>query len=137
MKKKKVSTSRKKAWEWFSRYIRLRDTLERGSGQYVKCCTCDTVKHWKEMQAGHFIPQAQGNAVRFDERNVHAQCYRCNMNLGGNGPEYYPFMVELYGEEIINELKLLSKTTVKFTASELDDIAADYKARAECLMNEV
>lgn len=137
MKKKTVSSARKKAWTWFSRFIRLRDTVERGSGEYVPCVTCGTIKHWKEQQAGHFIPQAQGNAVRFDERNVHTQCYRCNMNLGGNGPEYYPFMAREYGEFVIDELKALSNTARKYTIAELEDMEREYKDRAKQLEQEL
>jgi len=129
--KKKISTVRKKAWTWFSRYIRLRDTIAKGVGEYVPCVTCGSMKHWKEQQAGHFIPQAQGNSVRFDERNVHTQCYRCNMNLGGNGPEYYPFMVGEYGEFVIDELKELSRLQKKYTVEELEGMAREYQGRVK------
>jgi len=137
MKKKTITSARKKAWEWFSRFIRLRDTIEKGNGPYVPCVTCGAIKHWKEQQAGHFIPQAQGNAVRFDERNVHTQCYRCNINLGGNGPEYYPFMVSEYGEFVIDELKEISKSVRKFTIEELEEMERDYKARAKLMEGEL
>lgn len=137
MKKKTVSSARKKAWTAFSRFIRLRDTIERGSGEYVPCTTCGSIKHWKEQQAGHFIPQAQGNAVRFDERNVHTQCYRCNINLGGNGPEYYPFMENEYGIDVIAELKRLSNTTRKYSISELEEMEKEYKERAKLLEAEL
>lgn len=74
------------------------------------------------MQAGHFIPQAQGDAVRYDIRNIAPQCYRCNINLGGNGPEYYPYMERTHGKEVIDELRRLSNTTVKYTESDLEDM---------------
>lgn len=51
------------------------------------------------MHAGHFISKAiGGNELYFHEENVHAQCYNCNINLGGN--QY------IYG-------KLLGKTADK------------------------
>ena len=128
MKKKTISKARKNAWKQFSRWIRLRDAKD---SEYVACCTCGIVKHWKQQQAGHFIPQAQGNAVRFDERSVHVQCYRCNINLGGNGPEYYPYMLERYGQEVIDDLKLKSNQTVKFTVSELEEMEQKYKRLAD------
>lgn len=133
----KISTARKRAWVWFSRFIRLRDTIEKGVGEMVPCTTCGDVKHWKEQQAGHFIAQAQGNAVRFDERNVHTQCYRCNINLGGNGPEYYPFMVREYGESVIDELKRISKMTRKYTAEELLEMEKEYKDRVMAMEAEL
>ena len=116
MAKPKLTTLKKKLWKLTSEYVRRRDANSEG---YVKCCTCSTTKHWKEMQAGHFIPQAQGNAVKWDLRNIAPQDYRCNINLGGNGAEYYPFMIETYGQDIVDELRRLSHTTVKFTVSDL------------------
>lgn len=41
------------------------------------------------MHAGHFIPKSVGGvALYFHEDNVHACCYHCNINLGGNLYEY-------------------------------------------------
>ncbi len=121
-----ISRAKKKAWTWFSRYIRLRDSDEY---QMCKCATCDHRGHYKTMQAGHFIASAQGNATRYLEDNVHAQCYRCNMNLGGNGAEYYPFMVERYGVARVDELRRLSNTTLKISASEFGQMEALYKSK--------
>ena len=119
-----VLKARKKAWGAMSRYIRIKYSDSNG---YCSCVTCGLTKHYKEMQAGHFIPQAQGNAVRFCEENVHPQCYRCNINLGGNIVEYYEYMREMYGEEKILELRQLSKTTVKYTVKDLQEIEAYYR----------
>ena len=64
---------KKKAWAEFSKYIRLRSADSNGM---VKCVTCpddEPKKHWKEMQAGHFVG-GRGNAVLFDEEIVYPQC---------------------------------------------------------------
>jgi len=127
VKSKKTKRSNKKKasdklWELISKYVRQSSADHRG---IAECVTCGIQKPWKELQAGHFIPQAQGNAVRYDMRNIHCQCFRCNINLGGNGPEYYPFMVNKYGEDVVAELRALSRTTRKFTESELDEMIED------------
>lgn len=118
-KAKNLSWYRKKAWEALSRLTRMKGADANGN---VSCVTCGATKHWKEMQAGHWIPQAQGNAVRFDERNVHVQCYRCNINLGGNGPEYAVFMEHTHGREVMDELRALSKTTKKYTKADYQEM---------------
>ena len=118
-KKVKLSTLKNKRWKLTSEYVR-RSNADPHTGM-SGCVTCrpgTPGRHYKELQAGHFIPQAQGNAVKWDLRNIHPQCYRCNINLGGNGAEYYPFMLERYGQEVIDELRFLSNTTVKITASD-------------------
>ncbi|MEE9118755.1 MAG: recombination protein NinG, partial [Calditrichia bacterium] len=88
-KTKTLGRLKKDLWKLFSLYIRKKYADDNG---YVSCVTCGLTKHYTQMQAGHFIPRAQGNATYFEETNVHPQDYRCNINLGGNGPEYYAFM---------------------------------------------
>lgn len=94
------------AWLWkiFSQYIRLRDCIKTlGAVDRGKCVTCGRIYPFKKLQAGHFVP-GRTRAVLFDERCVHAQCYRCNVVLGGNWPPYYRFMQQEYGQKIIEEL---------------------------------
>lgn len=117
--KSKRKKLKDKLWKLISEYIRRRDAIVDG---YASCVTCGRTEHYKKMQAGHFIPQAQGDAVRFDIRNIHIQCYRCNINLGSNGAEYYPYMVERYGEATVQELRRLSNETIKYTESDLEDM---------------
>ena len=141
--KKKLSWYKKKLWRLTSEYVRKRDARERlgdvrgmGSNRNSdngQCVTCGIIKPIKELQAGHFIPRAQGNATYFDLRNVHTQCYRCNINLGGNGAEYYPYMLDRYGQETIDELRRLSNTTVKFTRSDYEDMIEDMQEKLKGL----
>ena len=127
--KSKLKKSKDKAWMWLSRYIRLRDSVNG----ICKCVTCDTVKPWKQMQAGHFIPAGRGNAVRYVEENIHAQCYRCNINLGGFGAVYYPFMVEKYGQEFVDDLIVRSHGTLKISVQQFEDMAAEFEEKARAL----
>jgi len=122
-KRKKSSRKSKKEelWRLISRYVRLKAADSDG---YVECVTCGNKMFWLKdgAQAGHFVPQAQGDAVRFDLRNIHVQCYRCNINLGSNGPEYNAFMLRTYGQKTIDELRRLSNTTIKYTEADFDDM---------------
>jgi len=122
---KSTKTLRKNLWKLTSEYVRRR----YADCEVAECVTCGLRKHWKELQAGHFIPQAQGNAVKYDLRNIHVQCYRCNINLGSNGPEYYPFMIKTYGQETIDELKRLSNTTIKLRASDYELMIKDIEQK--------
>ena len=102
-------------------------------GVCVNCCTCGKTYHWTKIQAGHFIPAAQGNATRWDEKNIHSQCMRCNCNLGGNGAEYYPFMVNKYGEDFVNELR--SRPMVKLSDADYLDLISEYSEKLKGLSN--
>lgn len=102
MKTKGKSYWKKKVWKEFSRYIRLRDCLKttnfKDSG---KCITCGRVYPFKQLQAGHFIP-GRNNQVLFDEEQVNAQCYSCNVGLKGNWPSYLKIMVERHGQDKVD-----------------------------------
>lgn len=119
---------KEKAWSWFSKYIRKRDSL----GDVFMCCSCGKVYPIKGAQAGHFIP-GRNNAVLFEENGVHAQCYSCNMHKSGNWPGYYEFMLEEYGQiEIDRQLSQRNKI-IKYTASDYQEIAMKYKDKYEAL----
>lgn len=125
-KKKKLTTGqwKKKAWKEFSIFIRTFDANAQGM---VQCCTCSSVKHWKELQAGHFIA-GRLNSNLFEERGVHAQCGLCNVVKKGNGPAYYKFMLALYGQEVIDELMRQNDQTHKWLPGELQGLFEKYKA---------
>ncbi len=95
IKKRKKRTPYKilkdKAWKLCSIYIRLRNVNEHG---FVKCYTCNTTKHYKEMQAGHLVDGRTGG-ILFDERGIRPQCYGCNVCHGGRP---LIFLIELEKE---------------------------------------
>ena len=100
-KSKPVGTRKykKMLWTLFSKYIRERDNYT--------CFTCGKVATGSAMHAGHFITGATCPAsLYFDEMNVHAQCYHCNINLSGNWVVYEQKMIDKYGKEITDKLKL-------------------------------
>lgn len=116
-------TAKQKAWEWCSKYIRLRDALEyqRLNPEielgWVKCCTCGRLIHIKKnADAGHFIARGSRGAsgVYFDERNINTQCKNCNGGFykGQNiraevDTAYENFMLEKYGQDVIDKLRFL------------------------------
>lgn len=141
-KPKTVSKLKKELWTVFSRYIRLRDSLEWANDHpehngepMAACVSCrKTIKAFGVggLQAGHFIP-GRNNSILFDERGVHAQCYRCNIPLKGNWVPYRRFMVERYGEEVIEELEELDKTNHQFKPHEVEELIAVYKGKVSKL----
>tara|TARA_R100000482_G_C5122027_1_gene146366 strand:- start:1151 stop:1507 length:357 start_codon:yes stop_codon:yes gene_type:complete len=88
------------------------------------------------MQAGHFIPKAQGNATAWDLRNIHPQCYRCNINLGGNGAEYFPFMLKTYGSEVVDELRQLSNTSRKISRVQYEEMIEHLQEKLQELIKQ-
>jgi hypothetical protein len=99
--------SRKRAWEAFSKFIRLRDAMATTqTTKFCRCITCGSihpVEGKRSIQAGHLMP-GRHDSVLFDERGVHGQCYRCNVERSGVWPAYYRKMIEMYGPGIIDEM---------------------------------
>lgn len=115
MKKPSLKGIKRKAWDAFSKYIRMKYADEDG---YVKCVTCPARKHWKQMQAGHYV-DGRGGTVLYDESLVYPQCYICNCILKGNKNRYTVFMVKTYGytmdqiEELENKRKVVTPLKYK------------------------
>ena len=83
----------------FSRWVRLSET-DNGWG---RCVTCGRTKMFKELDAGHFISR-NCTPLRWDIRNVHIQCQRCNRFLGGQIEEYFLWMENEYGRDVVDEM---------------------------------
>jgi hypothetical protein len=123
MKKITLPKLEKKAWDVFSKWIRNRDADENG---YCKCISCGVVKHWKELQGGHFV-KSGNKLVKFDEHNVHAQCVRCNKYLDGNEGEYARVILQRYGESELNRLLDSKGKECKRNRQDFEDIIEKYK----------
>lgn len=96
---------KKDFWRVFSLYVRLRDNYT--------CFTCGRVGAGSAIHAGHYIPRAAGGLrLYFHEKNVHAQCYHCNINLSGNSDIYSQRLVEKYGSRVMKQLRDLRNLDV-------------------------
>lgn len=138
-KSKGVRYWKNKAWEEFSRFIRIRDAIETTKTKdTLVCCTCGQGYPAFGVgcaQAGHFIP-GRGNAILFDERGVHGQCYNCNHTLKGSWPAYLEFMKRKYGQEVIDELLQNKNKVLQYKGFELEEIRDKYKMKYEKLKSE-
>jgi hypothetical protein len=84
----------KKLWKVFSEFIRLRDSNGHG---YCRCFTCGAVRYWWDCDCGHGIGR-QHLSVKYNEKNNHAQCKKCNGLEGGMRERYKENMDKKYGE---------------------------------------
>ena len=112
-KSKNITAARKSAQREMSRYIRLLWTKEDGT---IDCCTCGaTLNPEKDkVDAGHFIG-AQIEITRWNEHNVHPQCWKCN-HYAQNGMAWaHAEHIRLtHGEDIYQELLTLAKDDITF-----------------------
>ncbi|HEY3385781.1 MAG TPA: recombination protein NinG [Saprospiraceae bacterium] len=118
-----------KLWKIFSEYIRLRDADDNG---FCKCFTCGFTANWKRFDAGHGIPR-QHKATKYNERNNHAQCKRCNGFEGGKREVYKEQVNKRYGEGTWEKLEVMSRAVSKAGPYEFKVMEAYYKSEVEKL----
>ena len=107
----------------FNAWIRQRDSD-------LGCISCGTREG--KINAGHYLSTAARPELRFDERNVHKQCERCNTYLSGNLIAYRAALIRRIGHEEVDSLEG-PHATRKYTADDLRAIKDDYKARLAAL----
>ena len=120
----------KKLWKVFSEFIRLRDSDGQG---IAKCFTCGFRSEWKRFDAGHGIGR-QHKSVKYDERNVHSQCKRCNGFEGGNQAIYKEEVEKKYGKGTWDELVLKSRQVCKRGKVEIEVMTEHYKKEVKKLL---
>ena len=103
MKKPTVTILKKKLWEECKRITRARYINKQGNWN---CFTCDRlIDEPSKAHTGHFLPSGScGAYLRYDLRNLRVQDYFCNLNLGGNGAEYYKRLIIENGQEYVDQL---------------------------------
>jgi hypothetical protein len=109
----------------FSQYIRRKDA--DGCG-ITKCITCGKKDHYKKLQCGHFMSRRH-YSTRWHENNVGVQCYGCNISRHG---EQYKFSQYL-GDNLANEMYIMSHKTVKFADVDLIDMIDYYAGKLDLL----
>ena len=76
----------------FSELVRVR---EADLKWMCTCVTCGVVLPWTKLQAWHYRTRAH-YPTRFDVRNVHCQCWKCNCALSWNYRNYHIWMTKNY-----------------------------------------
>jgi len=110
-------------------YIRKRD-------EGKSCVACGAP--WNEdFQAGHYFKAELYSELKFDERNIHGQCRKCNLHLEGNVQEYTFGIQERisYDDfvEINNIAKNSKKHSYKWDVQELKELKKYYRNKLKTL----
>lgn len=117
----------KEAQSAFNKYVRLRDM---GKG----CISCGSAlgdgHAGGDGDAGHFRSRGSATHLRFDERNCHLQCKRCNRYLSGNVSNYRIGLIERIGQSALDELEA-DQTSRNYTIDDLKNIKAIYTAKCK------
>ena len=112
---------------WFKKYIRMRDSHDG----YGKCISCGKlIQVGPNWQAGHYINSTY-LSLRWDEKNVHGQCKRCNHFLSGNLLEYRRGLIKKYGKEVLQYLEIKKFNKFKTSVFALKALIDIYKKKVK------
>ncbi len=91
------------------------------------CFTCGKSISGSNRQLGHFIPRSVGGTLlKYHLDNLRWQCYYDNINLGGNGSEFYRRLVNEIGLERVEGLFELKKQVAKATVPFYQQLISEY-----------
>jgi len=113
--------------QWFSRYIRLRDTNGYGVCQ---CITCSSHGHPKDFDCGHFVHRDRWG-TRYAEHNVAAQCTHCNSFEGGQQALMARRLDERHGPHTAEVMQALGTRSGKLKGYERYLLCQEYKAKVK------
>lgn len=119
---------RRKADEFFNRFIRLRDDKE-------PCISCQR-HHAGQYHAGHYQPKGMNSALRYNELNVHKQCAPCNNHKSGNLTEYRINLINKIGLEAVEDLEQ-NRVPTQYNCEQLKQIEDAYKEKCKELTEEL
>lgn len=84
------------------------------------------------FDCGHYRSRGSAPHLRFDERNAHGQCKKCNRYGGGMAADYRIGLIARIGLQAVEELEC-DNAARKFSIEELKGIKAHYKAKLQQL----
>lgn len=116
----------------FSEFVRLNQVDDNG---YVRCITCGKLYNWKNIHNGHFISRSIF-ATRFNEINCNPQCCHCNSFKQGEWLIYEQRLIEMYGEEKVNELKQIARMGGRQDNNTLCEMIIEYRDKVKTLKRE-
>ena len=102
----------------YSKYIRFKK-------EYARCISCGKIDAPERMDAGHYVSREVMN-LRYDDRNVHPQCRKCNRFKEGMKDEYALALIKLYGPDILETLNKEKYIIKKYYEAELKELIKYY-----------
>jgi len=124
VKVKKSPDLKAKLDKVFSMYIRLRDSKEFDFKAF-KCISCGRILPFEDADAGHFFSRKH-NSVRFNEKNVNAECKYDNRFNAEHLEFYRDNLIKKIGQKNFDILKWESSQTKKWSDFELKELIKYY-----------
>ena len=119
----------KECQQVFNKFIRLRDW-----GKPCISCGAPHTGAANSFDAGHYRSVGSSPEVRFDPRNVHGQCKRCN-RFGFDSSAYRVNLIAKIGLDQVEALEA-EKTAKNYTRQDIRALIITYKQKCKELERE-
>lgn len=97
------------------------------------CFVCGKPGHVSQMEDMHFVKRGD-HTVRWDLRNNHMGCKYCNRFDQDHFSNYRYKMLQLYGEEVVNELIFRGRQILKAFPFELEELYESLKSEQKRIL---
>ncbi len=100
------------------------------------CYTCGRlIDAPAKAQTGHGIPSSTGGVLlRYHLNNLRIQDYFCNINLGGNGAEFYRRLIDEIGQKEVDALYILKTKTAKGDTLFFEEKIKEYRKLLDSML---
>lgn len=120
-KRSPLKKAQDRLWKVFSAHVKERD------GNVCFSCGASGLEG-NGWHAGHMFPAGGSNILRYHPLNVHSQCYKCNINFGGNGAAYASRFIEVYGIDQLVYLDSIRRQQKQWRETDIVDLVMALKA---------
>ena len=111
----------------FNAFIRERD-------KRCDCISCGSKAGTYKITAGHYFPAGSYKNIRFDEDNVHGQCwFNCNKNRHGNLQEYRIGLIQRIGKDRLENLDTKRLEPSNYSIPDLKEMKIIYRDKIKAL----
>ena len=112
-------------WELCRKVCYHRDKKEDGSIDCYTCGACNIEK--QNRQLGHLWAKASlGAILKYKIDILRFQCFRCNINFGGNGAIFYAKILKEIGKKKMADIESLKNVLVK-ASDHYFNLSEEYK----------
>jgi len=93
------------------------------------CVSCGVVKHYSQLQGGHWLAKGSSSFWALRIENVHPQCASCNMwgmRYGSAAQQYTLWMEDMYGRDFVDEMIATKSNPIKLYKADYEEMLEEF-----------
>ena len=93
------------------------------------CVSCGVVKHYSQLQGGHWLAKGSSSFWALRIENVHPQCASCNMwgmRYGSAAQQYTLWMEDMYGRDFVEEMIATKSDPIKLYKADYEEMLEEF-----------